>query len=400
MKHPINLTGQDFLNNTHQQFAWLRREAPVYHARLNRWQRAYIISRYHDIQAIMKDPRFIKDPNTASGKGNNMMKWVPKTFQILMKNMLNSDEPNHRRLRNLIHKAFTPRMIRQLAPRIENIAQDLLQEAKKAGEFDLVEAFALPLPLTVIAEMIGIPPEDRHQFRYWTERIVMNPTPINLMRAIPAVKHFLDYIRQLAAKRAIDPKEDLLTALVQAEHEGDSFTEDELLAMVFLLLLAGHETTVNLITNGTLALIQHPDQLALLREKPELMETAVEEFLRYDGPLYTTEMSFAKEAITLHNVTMPAGSLILPALLSGNRDEAAFENPDTFDITRTPNRHLAFGQGIHYCLGAPLARLEAKIAFCALLEHSQNLRLTVPASTLEYKRVPLIHSLKTLPVAF
>lgn len=400
LNHPLNMSSPDFAQNVHSYFAWMRAEAPVYEARVTRWKKVYVLTRYNDVDAAMRDPRLAKNPNNArtkSGRSGNI--WMPKTFRPLMHNMLNSDEPEHRRLRNLVHKAFTPRMIMQLAPRIEAIANRLLDAALQKPDVELIRDFALPLPITVIAEMIGIPQADREQFRLWTQRILVNPTPFNLARAVPAVSKMLTYFRKLAAERRVMPQDDLLTALAQAEEAGDRLTEDELLGMLFLLLVAGHETTVNLIANGTLALLTHPDQLALLRERPFLMETAVEELLRFDGPLETSEMYFAREPYTLHGVDIPQGAIVLPAILSANRDETIFANADKVDITRQPNKHLAFGQGIHYCLGAPLARLEGKIAFCTLLERSPNLRLTVDPASLTYHNMMVVHRLNALPVA-
>lgn len=400
IKHPINLSSAEFANNTHATFRWMRANAPLYEARMTRWKRAYLLTRYDDVSEALLDPRLAKDPNNArtkSGRSGNI--WMPKTFRPLMHSMLNTDEPDHRRLRNLVHKAFTPRMIRRLIPRIEAITHDLLDKAQHKPEIDLIRDFALPLPVTVIAEMIGIPEQDRARFFGWTQAIVVNPTPLNMARAVPAVTKILKYFRKLAAERRAYPQDDLLTALAQAEDGGDRLSEDELLGTLFLLLVAGHETTVNLIANGTLALLTHPEQLELLRGDFGLMETAVEELLRYDGPLQTTEIYFTREPITYHGVEVPQGSILLPSILSANRDETIFENADRLDITRTPNKHLAFGQGIHYCLGAPLARLEGKIAFCALLERFPNLRLSVPATDLRYKNIMLLHRLNNLPVS-
>lgn len=399
IKHPLKLSDPFFVQNPHDVFAWMRAEAPVYKARLSLGKNAYLITRYDDVRDALHDKRLLKDPNNAPTKsGGSGNFWMPPSFRPLMHNMLNSDEPNHRRLRNLVHKAFTPRMIMKLVPRIEKIAHDLLDAAQQKSEVDLIRDYALPLPVTVIMEMIGIPEEDRYRFRGWTESIIVNPTILNMLRAVPAVSKLMRYTRKLADKRRVEPQDDLLTALVQAEDEGDRFTEDELLGMVFLLIVAGHETTVNLIANGTLALLTHPDQMNLLRSDLSLMETAVEEMLRFDGPLQMTEIYFAREEYQLHGVAIPQGVAVLPAIMSANRDEVAFENPNQLDITRKPNKHLAFGQGIHYCLGAPLARLEGKIAFCALLERSPNLRLAVEQSQLKYQPIMLLHRLEQLPV--
>ena len=393
----LKMYTHDFAQHTHAHFAHLRQAAPVAVAQLTRRQPVYLISRYADAAAALKDERISKNPKTVSGSGQ-VMPWLPKAFEPLMHNMLNMDDPDHRRLRNLVHKAFSPRMIMGLAGRIETIANTLLDKALAQGRVDLIESFAMPLPVTVIAELIGIPEQDRLRFRRWTQRIVANPTGLNLVGILPAIWQFMRYIRQLAAQRRADPQDDLLTALIQAEEEGSQFSEDELLGMVFLLLVAGHETTVNLIGNGTFALLNHPDQLDLLRNHPELAESAVEELLRYDSPVMTAEMGFAREEMSLHGVTIPKGATVLPVLLSANRDETVFPQADQLDLTRTPNRHLAFGQGIHYCLGSPLARLEGKIAFNALLARAPQLRLAVAPTRVEYQNIMILHGLKALPV--
>ncbi|MCB0099913.1 MAG: cytochrome P450, partial [Caldilineaceae bacterium] len=370
---PLRLDSKELHHHIHADFARLRQMAPVAPAYISRRQKVFLILRYEDCVSLLKGDQLIKNPKTAQASGGQGMPWMPKAFEPLLHNMLNTDDPDHRRLRNLVHKAFTPKIIADLAGRIEQIANELLDRALLESRVDLVRAYALPLPITVIAELVGIPAADRAQFRRWVQKIVVNPTPVNMALALPALWRLLRYFRQLADQRRRDPQDDLLTALVQAEDEGDHFTEDELLGMVFLLLVAGHETTVNLITNGTLALLSNPEQLALWRENPALAESAVEELLRYDGPLMTTEFSFARTEMTLHGVTIPQGATVLPTLLSANRDEAVFANADRLDLARTPNRHLAFGHGIHYCLGAPLARLEGRIAFNALLERAPHL---------------------------
>lgn len=397
IKHPIRIDTAEFNQNVHRTFAWMREHAPVYETRFTRRMPAYLITRYDDVTAVLKDPRIRKNPDVSKQSSGSSF-WVPPVFRPLLNNMLNTDEPDHRRLRNLVHKAFTPRMVSGLEPRIEEIAHDLLDRASKKRHIDLIADFALPLPVTVIAEMIGIPEHERYRFSVWSNRIAVNPTPLNMLKAIPAVYGFMRYTRRLAEQRRRDPKDDLLTALAQAEHEGERLTEDELLGMVFLLVIAGHETTVNLIGNGTKALLSHPDQLARLKGDFGLMDTAVEEMLRFDGPLNHTEMCFAAEPVELHDVPISRGALVLPCIQAANRDPAVFDRPDCFDIGRFPNRHLAFGHGIHYCLGAPLARLETKIAFCTLLHRFPDLKLAVPPDALHYQGISMLHRLKQLPV--
>lgn len=398
-KSPLNMSTRHFHDDVHGHFAWMRQEAPIYKAKLTRWADAYLITRYDDVVDALKDPRIVKNPANAKPKtGKRSGIWMPKMFETLQNNMLNSDEPDHRRLRNLVHKAFTPRMITGLEPQIQQIADQLLDRALTEKEFDLIEAFALPLPINVIAEMIGIPQADRASFFKLTTSIIVTPTPFNMVKAIPSISRYLKYIQKLAEKRRADPQDDLMTALVQAQDGDDRFTDEEVQAMAFLLLVAGHETTVNLIANGALALMTHPDQMAQLRADPALMDGAVEELLRYDGPLQTTEYSYASEDITLHDVTIPQGAQIFPALMSANRDEQAFVNADELDITRTPNRHMAFGHGIHYCLGAPLARMEGQIAFNTLLDRAPDLRLNTSVENIRYRTVPMLRRLDALPV--
>jgi cytochrome P450 len=248
---------------------------------------------------------------------------------------------------------------------------------------DLVRDYALPLPTTIIAEMLGVPKEDRHKFHRWSRAIVQsNPSGWRMVRAIPSAVLFLRYIRKLVRTRRAMPQDDLVSALVQVEEAGEQLSEDELLSMVFLLLIAGHETTVNLIGNGTLALLEHPEQMAKLRNDPALIKSAVEELLRHSGPLETATERFTREAVTVADVTIPRGAMVYAVLASANRDERQFPNPDAVDITREPNRHLAFGLGIHYCVGAPLARLEAQIAFDTLLRRASVLRLAAARDTL------------------
>lgn len=398
----LNLSRDEFIQNKHEYLKLMRHDAPVCKVKLTRWQSAYIISRYEDVDALLKDERICKNANNAkkdTGRKGDMF-WMPEIFKTLMENMLNSDEPDHRRLRNLVHKAFTPKRIMELEPRIRSIAHDLMDKADHKTEFELLNDYALPLPVNVIAELIGIPAQDRHKLHEWTNAIVASPNPFNMIRAIPSLRNFMSYIRELADKRRADPQDDLVTALTQAEVEGDKFTENELLGMVFLLVVAGHETTVGLITNGTRALLNNPDQWALLRDNSDLLDTPIEELLRFDGPLATTEMSFARQDILMHDTIIPQGSIVLPSILSANRDETVFEDANQLDLTRTPNKHLAFGKGIHYCLGAPLARLEAKIAFETLAQRAPHLRLAVQNSQLRYKRIPMINRLETLPVKY
>jgi cytochrome P450 PksS len=255
------------------------------------------------------------------------------------------------------------------------------------------------VPVTIIAELLGIPPQDRAKFQRWSKSMISVSANLDLLTALPQIWLFMRYLRRLFAQRRARPHDDLITALVQAEEAGDRLSEDELLAMAVILLVAGHETTINLIGNGTLALMQHPEQLNRLRQNPALIHSAIEELLRYTSPVDMATERFAREDVAIGGVTIPRGDQVLAVLGSANRDERQFQHPDTLDITREPNKHLAFGQGIHYCLGAPLARLEAQIAMNTLLYRLPNLRLKGAPEALHWRKGLFIRGLDRLPLA-
>ena len=286
-----------------------------------------------------------------------------------------------------------------MRPRIEELTEELLVAAKKKRSLDLISQFALPIPATIIAEMLGVPVKDRHKFHRWSAKmLLLGGLPFRLIRALPVAWRFANYLRRLIKAKQNNPQDDLLSALITAEEHGQKLTDDELLSMVFLLLIAGHETTVNLIGNGLLALIEHPDQMQRLRDDPSLMKSAVEELLRFTSPVETGTERYAKEDVTISGVTIPRGSLVLAAIASANRDERYFPNPDQLDLAREPNKHLAFGLGPHYCLGAPLARLEAQIAFAALLRDTSYIQLRGTREQLQWNRGLILRGLKSLPL--
>jgi len=383
-------------------FARLRTEAPVQRVMLPGKQPAWLVTRYDDVLMALKAKQFAKDRLNARAPDKSVRQpWVPTIVRPLMRNMLDVDAPDHTRLRTLVHKAFTPRTIEQMQGRIHRVTNQLLDSAEGTARMDLIRQYALPLPTTIIAEMLGVPVEDGHKFHRWSSAIVAtNPSRWGMIKAVPNILAFLRYIRRLVKLRRIEPRDDLVSSLVQAEEAEDRLSEDELVAMIFLLLVAGHETTVNLIGNGTLALLQQPEQLEHLREDPGLIGPAVEELLRYCGPLKVATERYAREDTLVNDTTIPQGELVYLALASANRDERQFPDPDTLDLTRAPNRHLAFGQGIHFCLGAPLARLEGQIALNTLLQRTQELRLAVPPHALRWQGGLVIRGVKALPVTF
>jgi cytochrome P450 len=397
----IDLFSPAFKTNPYPTYAHLRSTAPIHRATLPDGQPLWLVTRYEDVVAVLKDERFVKDFRKAmTSEQLAQLPPVPKVFDILSHNMLDLDPPDHTRLRALVSKAFTPRMIAQLQPRIQTIADALLDAVQDKGEMDLIDDYAFPLPITVIAELLGVPVADRNKFRAWSNTLVSGTGMVVEEAAVEAATAFVDYLRTLFAERRAHPTADLISALVQVEEAGDKLSDAELYAMVFLLLVAGHETTVNLIGNGTLALLQHPDQLELLKRDPSRIESAVEELLRYDGPVETSTSRFAREDIDFNGTLIPKGEAVLVVIAAAGHDPDQFINPDTLDITRVDNKHLAFGKGIHYCLGAPLARLEGQIAIGTLLRRLPSLRLNVALEVLIWRPGLVLRGLKSLPVAF
>src|SRR5215208_104505 len=296
-----------------------------------------------------------------------------------------------------------PRLIERLRGRIEALCEELLdameRERKREGATDLVAGYALPLPATVIAELLGVPAEDHARFHSWSNRLVSVSSGRDMLRALPAALSFVRYLRKLVERRRADPDDDLITALIRAEEAGDKLSEDELLAMAFLLLVAGHETTVNLISSGVLTLLEYTEQAEALRRDPSLIKPAVEELLRYTSPVELATERYARENVEIAGTLVPCGELVLAVLGSANRDERHFENPDSLNLARDPNRHLAFGRGgVHHCLGAPLARMEGQIAISALLKRFPTLHLDVDPASLHWRRGLFLRGLQKLPL--
>lgn len=365
--------------------------------RIGRNKFAWLVTRYDDLLAALKDTRFTKDRQSLP---DVKQPWVPAVLRPLAKNMLDSDPPDHTRLRALVQKAFTPLMIEALRKRIEQFTDQLMDRALRNKQFDLISEYALPLPATIIAELVGVPADDRHRFHRWSAKVVaLSPTAgPEMLFSLPSALAFLKYIQQQIRKRRTTPGMDLLSALIAAEEPGDKLSEDELVAMIFLLLIAGHETTVNLIGNGTLALLENPQQLAKLQANPGMLQSAVEEMLRYYSPVELATERWAREDLLVAGTLIPKGELVFLGLGSANRDPVQFPEPQVFNINRSPNRHLAFGQGAHYCLGAPLARLEAQIAFTTLLRRLPRLVMGVSRDSLKWRKAFLLRGLVRLPL--
>jgi cytochrome P450 PksS len=398
----VNIAAPEFKTKAYPYYARLRAEAPVQRVTLPTRETAWLVTRYDDVVLVLKGERFAKDvtnaltPQQLAGRP-----WFRKVFRALNRNMLQRDPPDHPRLRTLVGKAFTPRLIEPMRPRVEALANSLLDRVEARGCMDLIRDYALPVPTTIIAEMLGVPAADRHRFNRWSNALMAAAaSPWRMWNAVPNAWALLRYIGKVVERRRAHPEDDLISALVRVEEAGDSLSQEELVAMVFLLLIAGHETTVNLIGNGTLALLEHPDQMARLRDDPVLIEPAIEEFLRYTSPVEIATDRYAREDVAISGVTIPRGETVLAVLASANRDEWQFRNPDSLDITREPNRHLAFGLGPHFCVGAPLARLEGQIAIATLLGRFPELRLAVAPDRLRWRRGLLLRGVESLPVGF
>jgi cytochrome P450 len=393
-----------FKANPYPAYAQLRSTAPVHRVTLPDGRRVWLVTRYDDVASVLKDERFAKDWRNAPPPEQlpqvSPIPWEMTKLQI--GNFLFADPPDHQRLRGLVSKAFTPRLIEQMRGRVQAIADALLDAVQDKGEMDLIDDYAYPLSITVIAELLGIPAEDRYKFREWTVTAVSrNMTQEYTEKVlIPHMLAFTDYLRAMFEEKRKNPKEDLISALVWAEEAGDKLSEDELLGVLLLLLVAGYETTANLIGNGTLALLQHPDQLQKLRDDPSLIKAAIEELLRYDGPFEITTERFAREDVAIGETVIPKGEMVLAVIAAADHDPERFPEPNTLDVTRTDNKHIAFGKGIHFCLGAPLARMEGQIAIGTLLRRMPNLRLKGSPESLTWRTGLLIRGLEGLPVEF
>jgi cytochrome P450 len=382
----------------------MRRDAPLYRLTTPTGQPLWYVTRYEDVAALLRDKRLVNDMRSALTAEELARLPVPApSHRFLTNHMLHADPPRHTRLRSLVGKAFSPQRIHKLAPRISELAEALLDEVAPRGEMDLIADFAFPLPITVICELLAVPAADRFRFRDWSTLIVsasQMTRDADVQRVAPELASFAAYLREIIAARRAAPGDDLLSALIGMQEAGDVLSEEELCSMVVLLLVAGHETTVHLIGNSLLTLWQHPQQLARLRQDPALIETAVEELLRYESPVETANRRWAREEIQLHGQTIGRGDLVILVLTSANRDEARFAGAETLDLSRAPNEHLAFGLGIHHCLGAPLARLEGKIALGALLRRFPQLQPAVSLAELQWIRSYFLRGVTRLPVRF
>jgi cytochrome P450 len=380
-------------------YAWLREARPVWRP----VERVYVLSRQEDCAAVLRDPRFGRAEGGRLGLRRLGQDSGTAAERPAVRSFLMLNPPDHTRLRRLVSRAFTPARVRDLGPRIEAIAAGLIKTASAStGPVDLIEALASPLPVTVISELLGVPSADYDRLVAWSDALARGLDPAFLISAEDrerqqvARAEFGAYLADLIAERLRSPGDDLVSALAGVTDGGDVLSEEELIATCILLLVAGHETTTSLMGSAVLGLIQHPDQLARLRAEPELMAGAVEEFLRYDPPVQLTARVALTEA-SIGALPVPAGAAALMLVGAANRDPSLCADPERLDITRTPTHHVSFGQGIHFCLGAPLARLETQIVLRLLLERPDELRL---AGEPAWKENTVLRGLRYLPVTF
>ncbi|MFJ1819842.1 MULTISPECIES: cytochrome P450 [unclassified Streptomyces] len=385
----VDLRGRAaFTANPYPYYEKLRAAGPVHTVRTDEFDRVWLVVGYDEARAALADPRFAKDWRGLPG--------APAESDPIFLNLLELDAPRHTRLRRLVAREFTARRVEALRPRVQQITDELLDAVVPAGRADLVDALAFPLPMTVICELIGVPDLDRDAFRLLSNGVVTPTSPEGEMEAVRAMN---EYLGELIEDKRRSPGDDLMSALVRTRDEdGDSLSPDELVGMAFLLLVAGHETTVNLIANGVRALLGHPEQLAALLADPELIGGAVEEMLRYDGPVENSTLRFPREPVRIGQRVIPAGVPVLVSLAGADRDPARYPEPDTFDIRRDAQGHLAFGHGMHFCVGAPLARMEGRIAIRTLLERCPSLAPDAGAGELDWIPGMLLRGVRGLPV--
>jgi cytochrome P450 len=395
---PAALFGPAGPGERNAAYAALADRGPVHRIELPSGTPGWLVTGYEAVRAALADPRLSKQPARPSTGGL----LPPEIDAAINSDLLHRDPPDHARLRRLVSTAFTRRRVDALAPRVQQIADALLDDLAvhlaEDGPADLIATYAYPLPIAVISELLGVPLGVQAEFRDWSTTVA-GGSAVGAEAWVAAATALVGFVRGLVVAKRAAPADDLMSALVTARDQDDRLTEDELTSMAFLLLIAGHETTVNLIGNGMHTLLTHPEQLALLRAEPERLPATIEELLRFAGPVQVATFRWTTAPLRIGDTVIPAGQLVIPGLLTAGRDPSLLADPDTFDPGRADSPHLAFGYGVHHCLGAPLARMEGRIAVGSLLARFPDLRLAVPAGELRWRPSVLMHGLAALPVA-
>jgi cytochrome P450 len=397
---PIDITGPHFRANPFPMFKQWRDQTPVVPVRDMMNKRAWLVTRYDDVETLLKDDtRFVKNQRSIPDSNQRGM-WLPGFIKALQTNMLDTDIPDHTRLRGLVHQAFMPRLIAQMHDHITKLSHQLIDQAIKKGEMDLIKDFAAQIPMTIISEMLGVQEKDRLNFHHWSLKMVTVTSPMDGITALPGIYQLSNYLKRLFQEHRENPRDNLTTALLKAEENGSGLSEDEMLGMAGLLLSAGQETTANLIGNGALALLTHPEQLERLKTEPNLMKPAIEELMRFTAPVMVATPRYAAQNLEIAGTSIGKGDVVYAGLGSANHDEQRFLHPQNLILDRANNKHLGFGMGMHYCVGAPLARLEASVAFAVLFERIPNLQLAVKPEELRWASSFVPRGLKALPVKF
>lgn len=397
-----DLSAPEMFADPFPRYAELRRSAPVsvVKHRETRNQTSFMLTRYDDVMTLHTDPRFSSDAIKHSPAGK-LVRFAPKIFRLLTDSMVFKDDPDHKRLRALVNKAFTPKMVQRMNDDVQRLVDELVDRLAAKGTVDLVTDLAVPLPLSVIATMMGVGAAERDEFLEAIERLTTSATGsgLDMLRTLPTAQRMAKLFQRLADERRADPDDGLITALVRASDGEDRLADHEVVAMIFLLLLAGHDTTSNLISSSVLALLDHPEQLQRLREDPAIADTAVEELLRFTAPVPCGVTRTMVDDIEVAGTTIPRGASVLGMIISANRDEAVFDDPDALDLGRTPNRHISFAFGSHYCLGNQLARMEGRMALTALAQRFDRIELAVPREQLRWKPTQSLRGLRSLPLS-
>ncbi|MGB8942045.1 MAG: cytochrome P450 [Streptomyces sp.] len=396
----------EFATDPYPAYAWLRENSPVHRTKLPSGVEAWLVTRYADARQTLADTRLSKNPvhhsEDAHAKGKT---GIPgERSANLMTHLLNIDPPDHTRLRRLVSKAFTPRRVAEFEPRVQELADGLIDRFAGTGEADLIHEFAFPLPIYAICDLLGVPREDQDDFRDWAGMMIRHGGGPRGGVA-RSVKKMRGYLAELIHRKRLAPGDDLISDLIRASDHGEHLTENEAAAMCFVLLFAGFETTINLIGNGVYALLRNPVQRSLLQDSIQrqdhgLLETGIEELLRFDGPVEMATWRYATQSLEIGGQRIAQGDPVLVVLAAADRDPARFDEPSTLDLSRTDNPHLGYGHGIHYCVGAPLARLEGRIALATLLKRLPDIQLAVTPDELRWRGGLIMRGLRTLPIAF